>query len=73
MTIELLVIDFRGFLFMSAPFCNDTMINDYYSVKLLATDAARTTVVLPDIKPLPNMVPKESARTTAVVHRYDVI
>jgi hypothetical protein len=54
---------------MSAPLCNDTFINDYYSVKLLSSDGARRGVVLPDIKPLPNMVPKESARTTAVVNR----
>jgi hypothetical protein len=61
--------DFKGFLFMGPPLCNDTLINDYYSKKLLASDTARTSVVLPDRKPLPSMVPKGSGRDRPVVHR----
>ncbi|CAF4632085.1 unnamed protein product [Rotaria sp. Silwood1] len=54
--------DFTGFLLMNPQLLNDTDLPlSYYKNDTLFSSQAKTTVVLPDVKPLPSILPASSA------------
>lgn len=55
--------DFAGFLLMNPQLLNESELpSTYYKRETLFSDQAKTTVILPDLKPLPSIVPSPIIR-----------
>lgn len=51
---------FSLFLVMNPHVCDGMLFSDYYNKQTIMSPAAKEAMVLPDIKPLPNVVQREA-------------
>lgn len=62
--------NFAGFLLMNPQLLNETELPlSYYKTDTLFSDEAKRTVVLPDVKPLPSILPSSSTTQNNVVKK----
>lgn len=52
--------NFSLFLVMNPHVCDGMLFSDYYNKQTIMSPAAKEAMVLPDIKPLPNVVQREA-------------
>ena len=52
--------NFSFFLVMNPHVCDGMLFSDYYNKQTIMSPGAKEAMVLPDIKPLPNVVQREA-------------
>jgi len=62
-TVSPSLADFSAFLMLNPYVVDGNLWADYYSKDVLMSPAAKTGVVLPDKKPLPNLVIRDALQT----------